>query len=200
MGRRFDFLPEFYEDEKEIRDAYWNVGPGQTVVDVGARYGSWTIPALACSAAVVAVDINAAIVPELVRVAHANGLDDGLEVHCVGLWDGRTEYPAALRAENPEAPIRWSGARWSTLDELVAGRHVDWVKIDVEGAELGVLAGGLETLKTFRPTVIVEDHTRVYAWARRNHIGVRVRALLTGLRYTVETVPYKDRDFTIGSP
>lgn len=35
-------------------------------------------------------------------------------------------------------------------------RRVDWIKIDVEGAECEVLLGLIETLKTYRPRMIIE--------------------------------------------
>jgi FkbM family methyltransferase len=44
----------------------------------------------------------------------------------------------------------------STLDQELAGRSPALVKIDVEGAELGVLQGGRELLARVKPIVIVE--------------------------------------------
>ncbi|WP_375585916.1 FkbM family methyltransferase [Cyclobacterium xiamenense] len=47
----------------------------------------------------------------------------------------------------------------STLDEEVEKlglKRVDCLKIDVEGAELAVLKGGLKTIATFRPKILVE--------------------------------------------
>jgi len=53
-------------------------------------------------------------------------------------------------------------AATTTLDELVADRkldRVDFVKVDVEGAELSVLAGAEKTLATFRPITVLEFNT-----------------------------------------
>jgi FkbM family methyltransferase len=49
-----------------------------------------------------------------------------------------------------------------TLDEFVADQQldrVDFVKVDVEGAELLVLAGAEKTLATYRPLVVLEFNT-----------------------------------------
>jgi FkbM family methyltransferase len=52
------------------------------------------------------------------------------------------------------APIR---VRVETLDRLApSDRAVALVKIDVEGGELGVLRGGVETLRRWRPIVVFE--------------------------------------------
>jgi FkbM family methyltransferase len=43
------------------------------------------------------------------------------------------------------------------LDDLVSSKAVDVIKIDVEGAELGVLRGGVNLLKKSRPTIMFES-------------------------------------------
>lgn len=42
------------------------------------------------------------------------------------------------------------------LDDLLSGRDVDLIKIDVEGLELSVLRGATETIKKCRPPIIFE--------------------------------------------
>ncbi len=45
-----------------------------------------------------------------------------------------------------------------TIDDLVARRNierVDWIKLDVEGAERATLEGARETLKRFRPRLAI---------------------------------------------
>lgn len=51
----------------------------------------------------------------------------------------------------------------TTLDELSARERLtrlDFVKIDVEGAELRVLEGGSDTIEAFRPAMLVEIEAR----------------------------------------
>jgi FkbM family methyltransferase len=57
------------------------------------------------------------------------------------------------------ATAREEGVRTQTIDALVATQRlerVDLVKIDVEGHELRVLLGAVETLTRFRPRVLIE--------------------------------------------
>ena len=74
----------------------------------------------------------------------------------------------------------------------------------MEGVELQVLKGGIETLKRYHPRLLIEDHTRVYPWCEANQIRERMHDLLDGLNYTVVSVPYEadtgsPRDFTVAT-
>ncbi len=190
----------YYDDEAEIRDAYWNPGPGEHVIDIGARYGSYTLPALAAGAMVLAVDPHRGILELLQAAANVNGFD-ALQAMCVGLYDD-TPYPRELLADIGEVCPSFEAVQWTTLDKIAD--EADLVKIDVEGAELGVLYGGLRLLAKCRPRLLIEDHTRVYPWCEQNRIRERMHDLLLTLGYTVESVPYEaptgsPRDFTIAT-
>jgi FkbM family methyltransferase len=49
-----------------------------------------------------------------------------------------------------------------TGDSVLASRRVDFVKIDVEGAELDVMTGMHETISRWRPTIFVELRNEYY--------------------------------------
>ncbi len=67
----------------------------------------------------------------------------------------------AIHVVSAFAGVRDDGDRWVTLDAVVA-RGVTppprFVKIDVDGGELDVLAGMRQLLATHRPVVFVEVH------------------------------------------
>jgi FkbM family methyltransferase len=191
-----------YDDEAEIREAYWHPDGHDLVIDVGARYGSWTLPALAAGAMVVAVDPHRQILGLLRSAAELNGFGDNLETVAAALLDDES-YPEQLIAEIDE---RWPVGHvdFTTLDEVAKGGPVDWIKIDVEGVELQVLRSGLKTLERHHPTLVIEDHTRVYPWCEQNDIRGQMHELLEGLGYDVESVPYEadtgsPRDFTVAT-
>jgi hypothetical protein len=48
-----------------------------------------------------------------------------------------------------------------TLDSLSAAAGApDFIKIDIDGGELDALTGGIETLRTARPDLVVETHSK----------------------------------------
>lgn len=194
-----------YDEEIEIREKYWQVARGESVVDIGASVGSYTIPALAAGARVYAIDCNSDALEVLEEAARINGFADRLTTFCAALYDGSL-FPATLRRHQRKYGLfPPPDAYWTTLDALLDGRRVTRMKIDVEGAELGVLRGGIRLLKRERPHLIIEDHTQVYKWVRRERISGQIVRFLRGMDYRVEKVPYVlpdivARDYLIATP
>lgn len=191
----------WFNDEQLIRDRYWHIEPGQVVMDVGCHIGSYTIPALTAGAVVYAVD------PDESRLGQLRGLWGGDPARLVTVSRALAEpggYTAEFRSKLDvsgytefHAP---AGARFSTLDELTAEyglTRLDWVKIDVEGAELGVLTGGQETLARFSPALVIEAHDKVYQFVSDMGNERKCHDLLAGLGYEIEVVPYRDQPMTV---
>jgi hypothetical protein len=74
--------------------------------------------------------------------------------------------------------------------------RVDWLKSDVEGAELGLLLGAQKTLQRHRPRLIIEDHESVSSdqddavsrYPESVQSRARITAMLEGLGYRIERV------------
>jgi FkbM family methyltransferase len=194
----------WFNDEKEIRDEYWRIEPGQVVMDVGCHIGSYSIPALEAGATVYAVD------PDVVRLTWVRDFWSGDPEKLITIPVALTEkggYTATFRQQLSvsdyqefHAPV---GATFTTLDELVAEYDItrlDWMKIDVEGAELGVLTGARETLARLHPSLLIEAHDRVYKFVHDMHSEQRCHELLMNLGYEIEVKHYAcstPRDFWI---
>ncbi len=185
-----DLVGGSFDDEAPVRDRWWKVAAGDVVIDVGANEGSYVMPALAAGAArVYAFNPGEPDAAMLQRNLDANGFADRCEVIRLAVGDGPGWFSFELSMLfNEEAPGR---TRATSLDDWMAGRsdiqRVDWIKIDVEGAEERVIRGAEGLIRRFRPRMIVENHQFM-----DNGIEGRVRELVLGLGlgYTVDGAPW----------
>jgi FkbM family methyltransferase len=182
-------LVELYRDGYYSRAPAFLPRPGTTVVDVGANVGVFTLFHASAGADVLALEPNRGAYERLTRSVAANGLQARVRhVNAAGgaspgwgrldLEDGLSVLGNVVADEGPRSASPWDRVEIVTLDEVVA-RHgietVDLLKVDVEGAESDVLAGGRAMLATVR-RVILEYHSA--------ELLAEVRGLLTeaGLR------------------
>jgi FkbM family methyltransferase len=148
--------------EPELRHLALFVPSDRTAVDVGTWWGPWSWWLARRVPRVEAFEPNASICSELQRILPAN-----VALHNVALSDVRGESvlwsPSTdLGTEGRSTLLADSGSGWVAqqvqtvpLDELgLTG--VGFIKIDVEGAELSVLRGGIALLKRDRPNLLVE--------------------------------------------
>ena len=145
-----------YEAITYRRLASWGYRPA-AIIDVGAYHGDWTRTARQIFGPVPALMVEAqrALIPNLeqiaasedkLAVAHAVlGARDGEAVDFFEMGTGSSMFP-----ENSNAPRSASRQITQRLDTIVAQRLGSvtnaFLKIDVQGAELEVLAGGAEVL------------------------------------------------------
>ncbi|MDZ7733657.1 MAG: FkbM family methyltransferase [Acidimicrobiia bacterium] len=178
--------------EKELRILPHLVRAGQVCVDVGASFGAYTIPlalVVGAGGCVVAVEPRLRAASALTRVSRMLGLEC---VHvrrtALGSSAGREQLvvprtrwraiPGRAHLATGVGPVEGASGvsetesvPVTTLDalRLELGRPIDFVKCDVEGAELDVIDGGTHTLGTDRPTLLLEveeRHTRRYGHRR----------------------------------
>lgn len=159
---------------------------GRCAVDVGANVGEWSAALAQRFERVIAVEPNPALTNTLRRVA------PNVSVLAVGAWSTAGVHDFTLyasdkntsalgfRGGNPANDERGS-ATWlcARLDDLVT-EPVDFMKVDVEGAEVHVLNGAQRILTDFRPHLLIEVH------GEQN--GADVVRLLEQMRYTVNEI------------
>ncbi len=143
-----------------------------TFVDVGANQGEYAVFAARrlSNGRVLAFEPTSFFYERLVHNAEQNGL---VNVQCfqLGLSDSFGEaliYYNSNNSANHEGlaslfPVSGEGGtetiRMTTLDEIVRQHkvsRVDFIKVDVEGAEWAVLKGAEQVLRKFRPGLMVE--------------------------------------------
>jgi FkbM family methyltransferase len=144
------------------------VSTGQTVIDVGANVGIYTHAFARTGARVEAFEPQARWASVLRQYAKAAG---NVRVHEVALGaaagEGRLHVPRSNGALRPghaslqktHGPADIEVVRTATLDSFELDR-VSLVKIDVEGAEVCVLEGAVDTLHRCQPLILVEIEQR----------------------------------------
>ena len=123
---------------------------GGLFVDVGANVGTYTIWAAECGAEVMALEPAADTFDLLLENVALNGYRVTAFQAAAGIRRGTARFTAGRDAGNhldPEGPVE---ARLVTIDTLIGGRHVDGMKIDVEGFEIDVLQGCTHALSERR--------------------------------------------------
>jgi len=144
------------------------VRPGDVVLDCGANIGLYTLSALERGASlVVAVEPALDNVECLRRNLAAYIAAGRVVVYPKGVWDKDDVLPLNIQPSNSASysvALRYRGAtpgpqvELTTIDELVRElrlERVDYIKMDIEGAERAALAGGAEVIRKFRPRLTV---------------------------------------------
>jgi FkbM family methyltransferase len=194
-----------FEDEEIVRETCWYpyVEKNMVILDIGAAFGSYTLPAAAIGAKVHAftpehefpkLDYSISLNPDFKKriILYNFGMYDR-----DGYWKTDTmEFISydefELRKKDIEAAkVGWAG--WYipvvTLDGFVSGlklKRIDFIKLDTEGAEFKILQSGMKTLKKFHPKILVEYHI-----FKDGAIQNNIHELLGGLGYKrIEYVEY----------
>jgi FkbM family methyltransferase len=153
------------------------IEPGMVFLDIGANIGEITMVAAKRTTErgkVISFEPMSAIADQLETHIHRNSLQwvsvvrAGLSDHCgnANIYDACAQWDSSephrglgsLYAAQPDAPPVQS-IELLTLDEYLRRspiHRLDIIKIDIEGAELPCLKGAMDTLRQFRPMVIIE--------------------------------------------
>jgi len=180
-------IPEVYEPDvwRILRN---EVRAGDIIADVGASVGLYTIvmgQRVGPSGRVYAFEPDDRTLRLLRRHIELNGLTGRTKIlpYAVGDQNGMIAF---IGDKSVESHVSLSGGnsttsvRSVTLDSMFPSKRIDVMKIDVEGFEMNVLAGGRELLNspTRSPrTIFIEVHPSF--WPR---YGVTSEALLDLLR------------------
>lgn len=152
------------------------VQPNEVVLDIGANIGAHTLPLarlVGPNGTVVAfeptefamrklltnIDLNPELAPRIVtlQLMLASDTRERLPTAICSSW------PLESREDADEFHhgrlMSTAGARLSTLDDAVSQLRlakISFVKLDVDGHESNVLAGGIQTLRQYMPPIIME--------------------------------------------
>ena len=187
-------LPSMLADQKSglFESAGHGVRAGDVVLDCGANAGLDTLAALARGASlVIAIEPALDNVEYLRRNLAAEVAAGRVVVYPKGVWDKDDVLPLNVQPSNTASysvALRHPGAspgprvELTTIDELVRElelKRVDYIKMDIEGAEREALGGGAQTIRRFHPRLTVSLENR---YDDPEAIPAIVRSLWSGYR------------------
>ncbi|HWF01157.1 MAG TPA: FkbM family methyltransferase [Caulobacteraceae bacterium] len=142
--------------------------PGMTVVDIGANIGWYSLLAsrrVGGEGRVIAIEPLARNVKLLFANKTANQADN-IEIHPYGVGDREglitllsTGSIASSRETQLDDVLTTNGFEIGyarTLDQILAGRSAELIKIDVDGFDHKAMVGARETLSRYHPEVFCE--------------------------------------------
>lgn len=193
-GSDYSLSWDLAEQERKIYGTgKFAVMSGDTVLDCGANVGVYTREALNGGAALVVAIELAPENLECLRRTFVNEVAAGrLIIYPKGVWDKEDKLtlnvdPGNSAADSlvmkPEKSHKGPEVLVTTIDNLVAELKlscVDYIKMDIEGAEPNALIGARNTLAKFHPRMALSayhapDHPKLIPeLARRGWAGYRV--------------------------
>ncbi|MCL4543416.1 MAG: FkbM family methyltransferase [Chloroflexi bacterium] len=155
------------EEEQELRLLPKLLEPNSTFIDCGANIGIWTVVAGKAhhsSCKVWSFEPNPLTFHKLQANVSASRLGNvRLFRSAVGGSNGTAAFETSVEHNVsriiPGSLTGGTMVSMMRLDSVLPGQSVCGVKIDVEGAELGVIEGCLDTIRCHRPWLCVEFNT-----------------------------------------
>ena len=152
--------------EKELED-FFEFREGMTFLDVGAHIGKYTLRAakkIGSKGKVIAIEPDRDSFAFLVRNIKLNKLRNCIPLNVaayhadceVSLFMGPYSAQNSIKEDFQKGSYKVKARALDNVLRELRIRGVDFVKIDVEGAELDVLEGLQETLKKQNPVLIIE--------------------------------------------
>ena len=148
------------------------LSPGDTFIDVGANYGTFAMIAsriVGDRGAVIAIEPQPRLAGFIADSARASGIHNlqvlrsgaGAEPGTASLLvpdhdTGRAGMMTAFSGRGAHAEMEVNVIRLDDLLPRIAAPSGVFIKIDVEGSELAVLAGAEELIATRRPALMIE--------------------------------------------
>ena len=167
-AKRGDLIQESIVDagsfweQSQLQKVRRYINPHARVLDIGANIGNHSVFfALFCDVMeVVAFEPQKACGDVFMRNVALNHLEDKVRLRnrALGAEIGKMAIARTQPANSGGVAFRAdpSGAYDATTLDACAFDRIDFVKIDVEGAQLDVLRGGQETLQRDKPAIWVE--------------------------------------------
>jgi FkbM family methyltransferase len=179
-----------HEDEVSVRNTLWSISTGDIIFDIGADAGSYSLAALAQGASYVYAWSPQGDASDVIEASlKKNGWESKCRVLRSGLYDkiGRLNIVSQQLVDDSDSSE--DVIEVSPLDSLDLFHDldkIDWMKLDVEGAEVEIIKGANELIGKFRPKIMIENHI-----FKRSGVCDELQSILHPMEYAeVCRIPY----------
>jgi len=156
-----------YREYESFMQVWLKPKRGNCLLDIGAHIGRYTLAsakAVGSEGFVVSVEPHPVNYQILRRNIDLNGLKNVIAFNLAAwnkdgelkLFAGSASGHHSLTTDQKHGCVRVKSRAMDRLCEELRLNHVEWAKIDVEGAEWEVLRGLEETISKYRPKIITE--------------------------------------------
>lgn len=179
------------ESHQFFRHALKLLRPDAIVCDIGANIGLTALMAAQYAGRVYCFEPGPGVFGLLSETIRTNGLQDKVETinlalgNCNGrlsFFDNQTSGSAShIITDATLARESTVQVRVTTLDAFVAVRaleRLDLIKIDIEGFEIDALTGAMDTVRSLRPSALIEFNAFTMVGFR----NINPRELLAAIR------------------
>ncbi len=194
-------------DAKQTKYFLDNVKPGEFVLDIGGNVGQYAVffaSLVRPSGKVITFEPDETSREVMKRNLALNGFSNRVIVEDLALFDkaGTCEFfskgggdataslaRSGLGTDISKTQLLTQNVRTERLDDYLLAKRLDnpnWIKLDTEGAEINILRGGLNTLKS-DTKIICELHP--YAW---EEFGTTYEELLDIVKNCGRSIRYLD--------
>ena len=164
------------------------VQPGDVVIDCGAAEGCFALRACNVAARVVAFEPQAIFVASLNETFGSNSRVEVVHAALGARAGGGVVVGNSISATvSADIGAHGTPVAIDTIDAWCQGQVVNYIKADVEGAELDVLRGGAESLAAYRPKIAVTTYHPRNNW---REIVEFLRSVVPDYRFRLKGVSY----------
>ena len=137
----------------------------EVLMDVGAHTGAVALEFARQTRqrydALIALEPDSATAELLAENLRRDGIEDA-EIHNSAAWHERSRLQfhegragSSRMKESGDAPLPGKALEVDTIDNILHGRRVTYISMDIEGAERNALLGGEQSIKAWRPRLAV---------------------------------------------
>ena len=171
----FPYYPylSFHDIEGYLQQGNWKIEPGTTVLDVGGCYGEFALYASQCvgpAGRVLMLEPDADNIAIAKRNFELNGSPKNLEIVPAGLWKEKTTLCFNI-GQGPMTSVTGVGEALAgskiveiaveslpTLIERYTLDRIDFVKMDIEGAEMEAIEGAAKLPPQVKPRYAIASY------------------------------------------